>query len=130
MSVCALVVTYNRRALLEECLRAIEAQTVRPDELILVDNASTDGTRELLREGGYLDRPDVTYLRLDENLGSSGGFARGFEAARESGPSGCGRWTTTPSPRRTAWSGCSGRRRPASPAPRACVPRWSTPTAR
>jgi rhamnopyranosyl-N-acetylglucosaminyl-diphospho-decaprenol beta-1,3/1,4-galactofuranosyltransferase len=85
MSVCALVVTYNRRALLEECLRAIEAQTIRPDELILVDNASTDGTRELFREGGHLDRPDVTYLRLDENLGSSGGFARGFEAACESG---------------------------------------------
>jgi GT2 family glycosyltransferase len=85
MSVCALVVTYNRRALLDECLRAIEAQTVTPGELILVDNASTDGTPELLRDRGYLDRPDVRYLRLDENLGSSGGFARGFEVARESG---------------------------------------------
>jgi rhamnopyranosyl-N-acetylglucosaminyl-diphospho-decaprenol beta-1,3/1,4-galactofuranosyltransferase len=84
MSVCALVVTYNRRALLDECLRAIEAQTVRPAQLILVDNASTDGTADLLRERGYLDRPGVRLLRLDENLGSSGGFARGFEAARES----------------------------------------------
>jgi rhamnopyranosyl-N-acetylglucosaminyl-diphospho-decaprenol beta-1,3/1,4-galactofuranosyltransferase len=84
MSVCALVVTYNRRDLLDECLRAIDAQTVRPDELILVDNASTDGTSELLAGRGYLDRPDVRLLRLDENLGSSGGFARGFEAARES----------------------------------------------
>jgi rhamnopyranosyl-N-acetylglucosaminyl-diphospho-decaprenol beta-1,3/1,4-galactofuranosyltransferase len=84
MSVCALVVTYNRRDLLDECLRAIDAQTVRPGELILVDNASTDGTPDLLRERGYLDRPDVRFIRLDENLGSSGGFARGFEAARES----------------------------------------------
>jgi rhamnopyranosyl-N-acetylglucosaminyl-diphospho-decaprenol beta-1,3/1,4-galactofuranosyltransferase len=83
MSVCALVVTYNRRALLDRCLSAIGAQTVPPDELILVDNASTDGTPELLRDRGYLDRPDVRYLRLEENLGSSGGFARGFEAARE-----------------------------------------------
>jgi rhamnopyranosyl-N-acetylglucosaminyl-diphospho-decaprenol beta-1,3/1,4-galactofuranosyltransferase len=82
MSVCALVVTYNRRALLEECLRAIEAQTVPPGELIVVDNASTDGTAELLREPGFAGRPGVTVLRLDENLGSSGGFARGFEAAR------------------------------------------------
>ena len=85
MSVCALVVTYNRRALLDECLRAIDAQTVRPAELILVDNASTDGTPEQLREDGWLERPDVRFLRLEENLGSSGGFARGFEAARESG---------------------------------------------
>ena len=84
MSVCALVVTYNRRDLLDECLRAIDAQTVRPDELILVDNASTDGTPELLAGRGYLDRPDVRLLRLHENHGSSGGFARGFEAARES----------------------------------------------
>jgi rhamnopyranosyl-N-acetylglucosaminyl-diphospho-decaprenol beta-1,3/1,4-galactofuranosyltransferase len=85
MSVCALVVTYNRRDLLDDCLRAIEAQTVRAEELILVDNASTDGTPALLRERGYLDRTDVRYLRLEENLGSSGGFACGFEAARESG---------------------------------------------
>lgn len=84
MSVCALVVTYNRRALLDMCLHAIGAQSVRPEELILVDNASTDGTPQLLRDRGYLDRPDVRYLRLDANLGSSGGFARGFEAARDS----------------------------------------------
>src|SRR3954452_24791288 len=83
MSVCALVVTYHRWALLEECLRAIDAQSVRPAQLILVDNASTDGTPDRLRERGWLDRPDVRFLRLDENLGSSGGFARGFEAARD-----------------------------------------------
>src|SRR5918992_4283398 len=82
--VCALVVTYNRKELLRACLDAIARQTVQPAELILVDNASTDGTPELLRERGYLDRPEVSYLRLERNLGSSGGFARGFETARES----------------------------------------------
>jgi rhamnopyranosyl-N-acetylglucosaminyl-diphospho-decaprenol beta-1,3/1,4-galactofuranosyltransferase len=85
MTVCALVVTYNRRDLLIGCLDAVLAQTRPVAELILVDNASTDGTPELLRERGYLDRAEVSYLRLDRNLGSSGGFARGFEAARESG---------------------------------------------
>src|SRR5688572_16068685 len=84
MRVSALVVTYNRERLLEACLDAIEAQSRPVDELVLVDNASTDGTPELLRGRGYLDRSDVRYLRLDRNLGSSGGFARGFEAARES----------------------------------------------
>ena len=84
MSVCALVVTYNRERLLASCLDAIGCQTRPVDELIVVDNASTDGTRDMLRGGGYLDRNDVRYLRLDRNLGSSGGFAHGFDAARES----------------------------------------------
>jgi rhamnopyranosyl-N-acetylglucosaminyl-diphospho-decaprenol beta-1,3/1,4-galactofuranosyltransferase len=84
MTVCALVVTYNRRELLAECLEAVLRQTAPTDELILVDNASTDGTPELLRERGYLKRAGVSYLRLERNLGSAGGFARGFEAARAS----------------------------------------------
>jgi len=84
MTVCALVVTYNRKRLLEECLEAILSQTRPVGKLLIVDNASTDGTPERLRERGYLDRPEVAYLRLEANLGSSGGFARGFEAARAS----------------------------------------------
>ena len=83
MTVVALVVTYNRRDLLVGCLEGAFGQTRPPDRLFLVDNASTDGTPELLRERGFLDRPDLTYLRLGENLGSSGGFAEGVRAARE-----------------------------------------------
>ena len=81
---CALVVTYNRRELLVRCLDAVLAQTSPVEELLIVDNASTDGTPELLREGGYLGRPGVRHLRLDENRGSSGGFAAGFRASAES----------------------------------------------
>ena len=84
MTVCALVVTYNRKELLAECLDAVLCQTRPPEELLVVDNASTDGTPELLRERGYLERPGLRHLRLDENRGSSGGFAHGFEAARAS----------------------------------------------
>jgi rhamnopyranosyl-N-acetylglucosaminyl-diphospho-decaprenol beta-1,3/1,4-galactofuranosyltransferase len=84
MTVCALVVTYNRKELLAECLDAILGQTRPLEQLLVVDNASTDGTPELLRERGYLERPGLRYLRLDENGGSSGGFAHGFEAARAS----------------------------------------------
>ena len=40
--VVAVVVTWNRRALLSRIERAVNAQTVPPDELIVVDNASTD----------------------------------------------------------------------------------------
>ena len=42
----AVVVTYNRKALLQECIDAILNQTVSVEKLILIDNNSTDGTEE------------------------------------------------------------------------------------
>jgi GT2 family glycosyltransferase len=81
---CALVVTFDRKRLLVSCIEALLAQTRAVAEVYVVDNASTDGTQELLRELGFLDRPGFHYLRLEENRGSSGGFAAGVAAARES----------------------------------------------
>jgi rhamnopyranosyl-N-acetylglucosaminyl-diphospho-decaprenol beta-1,3/1,4-galactofuranosyltransferase len=78
MSACAVVVTHNRRDLLVRCIHALLAQTAPVEELVVVDNASTDGTRDLLAERGLLER--VRYVRLAENAGSAGGFAAGVEA--------------------------------------------------
>jgi len=78
----AVVLTYNRKELLVGCLRALLAQTERPARVVVVDNASTDGTVEHLRASGLLDEPGVELLRLDRNRGSSGGFAAGIRAAR------------------------------------------------
>jgi rhamnopyranosyl-N-acetylglucosaminyl-diphospho-decaprenol beta-1,3/1,4-galactofuranosyltransferase len=83
VKVIAVVVTYNRKDLLVACLDAALSQTRPVDHLLLLDNASTDGTEELLRAGGYLDRPDVEYVRSAENRGSSGGFADAVSRARE-----------------------------------------------
>jgi rhamnopyranosyl-N-acetylglucosaminyl-diphospho-decaprenol beta-1,3/1,4-galactofuranosyltransferase len=44
--VCAVIVTYNRKDLLRECLNAVLSQTRPPDHVLVVDNASTDGTPE------------------------------------------------------------------------------------
>jgi rhamnopyranosyl-N-acetylglucosaminyl-diphospho-decaprenol beta-1,3/1,4-galactofuranosyltransferase len=82
-SVAAVVVTYNRKALLVECLQALLAQSTPVSRIHIVDNASTDGTRSLLEGEGLLDRPSVRYHQLEVNGGSSGGFARGVEIARE-----------------------------------------------
>ena len=46
--VVAVVVTWNRRDLLVESLAALRAQTLPPAAIVVVDNASTDGTAELL----------------------------------------------------------------------------------
>lgn len=81
--VAAAVVTYNRKHLLVECLHAILRQTHPVARLFVIDNASTDGTPELLREHGFLDRSDVVHVRLEENLGGAGGFARAVEVTRE-----------------------------------------------
>ena len=77
----AVVVTRDRRDLLEECLHALTAQTRRPDHVLVVDNASSDGTPELLA-GKY---PNVEVLSLDANRGGAGGFAAGLERAHAGG---------------------------------------------
>jgi GT2 family glycosyltransferase len=75
--VTAVVVTWNRRDLLEEALGALARQTHLPAEVVVVDNASTDGTSELL-EASY---PHVDLVRLTSNVGGAGGFAAGIEQA-------------------------------------------------
>ncbi|MEF2278520.1 glycosyltransferase family 2 protein [Deinococcus sp. YIM 134068] len=79
--VCAVVLTYNRRDLLRECLGAVTGQTCPPDHVLVVDNASTDGTGELLRAAF----PGVEVVRLEHNAGSASGFHTGLEAAYRRG---------------------------------------------
>ncbi|XRQ10865.1 glycosyltransferase family 2 protein [Actinomadura welshii] len=82
VSVAAVVVTYNRRELLEEALTALGKQTRLPDRVVVVDNASADGTAAMVA-----DRfPDVDLLRLPWNLGGAGGFSAGITRALRGDP--------------------------------------------
>ena len=83
--VCAVVVTYNRKVLLVECLNALLVQTLSVERILVIDNASTDGTSDLLREKGYLDNSLIDYVRLPANVGGAGGFHEGFKRAFELG---------------------------------------------
>ncbi|QRN40961.1 MAG: glycosyltransferase [Neisseriaceae bacterium] len=83
--VCAVVVTYNRRELLVECLEALCRQTTPLDLVYIVDNASTDGTEDFLRENGYLDNSLFRLVTLPSNLGGAGGFYHGIKIAFENG---------------------------------------------
>jgi rhamnopyranosyl-N-acetylglucosaminyl-diphospho-decaprenol beta-1,3/1,4-galactofuranosyltransferase len=80
-SVRAVVVTYNRRELLLECLEGVARQTHAVDGVLVVDNASTDGTREALERSGVADRLRIDYLRLRRNGGGSEGFHYGVREA-------------------------------------------------
>ena len=79
--VCAVVVTFNRAALLARGLEGLMAQHRPPDEILVVDNASTDSTADLLA-GSY---PEASVHRLASNSGSSGGFSEGVRLAHEMG---------------------------------------------
>jgi rhamnopyranosyl-N-acetylglucosaminyl-diphospho-decaprenol beta-1,3/1,4-galactofuranosyltransferase len=59
-TVAAVVVTYNRKELLRQCLGGILAQTRPVDAIYVVDNASTDGTDQMIA-AEYADR--VIYER-------------------------------------------------------------------
>jgi GT2 family glycosyltransferase len=108
-TVCAVVVTYNRKNLLLECLEAIRRQTRPVDGIYIIDNASDDGTPELLKEKGYIpELPPfnisesyeiehkisnlvdgnpikVFYVRMHENTGGAGGFYEGVKRGYERG---------------------------------------------
>lgn len=84
-SVNAIIVSYNRHTLLECCLTAIRAQSLAPDSVLVVDNASTDGTREWLADWLPSHLPQAKLIPLTDNLGGAGGFAAGMQRAIESG---------------------------------------------
>lgn len=78
----AVVLTYNRKDLLARCLDAIYAQTRPCDGVIVIDNASTDGTEEMLSQSRH---PFLQVYALSSNVGASGGFNAGFRIAYQSG---------------------------------------------
>lgn len=81
MTIAAVVVTYNRVDLLSKCLQALEQQDLKPDEIIVIDNASTDETMTVVT-----DRfSSATYVHLKENLGGAGGFSVGVDIAIDRG---------------------------------------------
>lgn len=77
--IVAVVVTYNRRELLEQTLAGIEAGELTPDTVIIVNNASTDGTEEYL--GGYRSSLATDIVHLPQNVGGAGGFTVGIDRA-------------------------------------------------
>jgi len=77
--VIAVVVTYNRQALLSECITALRNQTRQLDAILIINNGSTDETAEWLAQ-----QSDVFFIS-QKNLGSSGGFSTGIEWAYQKG---------------------------------------------
>lgn len=114
-TIAAIVVTFNRKELLDECLNAILGQTRPVDAIYIIDNASIDGTPEYLLEKGFIDKPlypdkaplekvktiliptrvagqalpdttiEIHYVRMHENTGGAGAFHEGVKRSYEAG---------------------------------------------
>ncbi len=80
-TVVAIVVTYNRKELLQQCLHALNSQTRPLDSIIVVDNASNDGTVSFLSKQPIEGALRIQHLRLEQNLGGAGGFHAGISHA-------------------------------------------------
>ena len=112
--VIAVLVTFNRSALLLECLSALKIQSCSVSKVVIVNNSSTDATIESLITHGYIDRDyinnsvarsfktknrnynylisvkrivniDYIYVEIDVNSGGAGGFYLGQSVALEYG---------------------------------------------
>lgn len=77
--VVAVVVTYNRKALLKECVNALLKQTYPLDHIIIIDNHSTDGTGEYIQS--HLKSGLIDYEYMEQNIGGAGGFNQGIKEA-------------------------------------------------
>ncbi len=79
---CTVVIPcYDGELYLEAAVRSVQAQTFRDYHLVLVDDASRDGTRLLARRLAAED-PRITVVELPRNLGRSAARNRGTEATR------------------------------------------------
>lgn len=109
-TVCAVVVTFNRKELLIECLESLVNQSKPLDAIYIIDNYSSDNTDQLLLEKGYISKLppkevsepwendtifnldnstshdiNIYYVRMNQNTGGAGGFYEGQYRAYNKG---------------------------------------------
>ncbi len=76
-NIVAVIVTYNRIDMLQQCIQHLKKQTV-PCDILVVDNASTDKTAEFMKQ---IANEHIHYYNTGENLGGAGGFNIGMRLA-------------------------------------------------
>ena len=77
ISIC--IPTFNRADLLGATLESVARQTMKPDEVLIIDNASTDNTEVVVRP---FEKYGFKYIKNEKNLGMAGNHNRCIELAR------------------------------------------------
>ena len=101
MSITAIIVTYNRRKDLERCIDAVLNQTIPPNNLLIVNNASIDDTEDFIHQtfGSFVEAfrseqdvvlkaqaitlTSIYLINKASNTGGAGGFYAGLKAAHQ-----------------------------------------------
>lgn len=82
MKIASVIVTFNRLTELKIAIKRYEEQNFLPAYVIVVDNSSSDGTKEFLDEWEKIVAPfKKVVIHLPQNLGGSGGFYEGLKYA-------------------------------------------------
>jgi GT2 family glycosyltransferase len=86
VSVAIVIVTYRRPTYLAALLSSIVEMRVKPERVIVIDNASGDETGEVVEHSRSLLEPlALDYFVLPANVGGAGGFCEGMKVALEGG---------------------------------------------
>lgn len=82
-SVSAVITTYNRCYLLERAVNSVLVQTYKPEELVIVDDGSTDNTEEYVKSLSNIDI-SINYIKIKQSEKKGGNHARniGIKAAK------------------------------------------------
>lgn len=78
-----IIVTYNRLELLKECLECIRKQEFKPNDVVIINNHSTDGTEEYLNSVSEVKDKKWILKTEPQNIGGSGGYYDGMKIAVE-----------------------------------------------
>jgi GT2 family glycosyltransferase len=81
MKIAVVIVTYNRKSELIKTIKAVESQGITQHDIIVINNNSSDGTRQILD----LEFSKLNAVHLEENIASAGGFSKGMQFAHEKG---------------------------------------------
>ncbi len=78
MKITAVIVTHNRLQFLKSCLKSVQEQSRKPDDILVINNGSTDDTAQ------WLSTQNITSY-TKENNGGAGGFSYGIKTAYQRG---------------------------------------------
>ena len=82
LPVTILVISYNRKELLKKTIASINSRTFFPFRLIVIDNASTDGSQGMLKE---MKVQGIIFdcIFMSENIGQCKALSKGFDVVEE-----------------------------------------------